>query len=264
MVATAASPYDWSSFERPMGRAEARELRKTLRGGKSYFRFMEIEQFAGLIVLGGIALFMIVPAAVVLPISVVSSFHLVKTPGEALGAVGLGLVLPIVLFAAVYFGIRALIIPPRWRAWARMARFAHDNRITFIIEEPMQIPGTLIPSRNSIAPSRLYGAFRDDGRKITLGDYVLPARTPRGIGSWRGVIIVEPGLQLGEGLLGAGQVSALIGDTAGNWNVELEVAGDVVVAVKSLPFFTRRPAALRRAFDIAVAIQSNSRSLVSR
>lgn len=247
-----------------MGRAEAREWRKTLRGGRSYFRFMEIEHFAGLMVVGGLSLILVLPTAALMPISVLFSLHLVKTPGEAWGAFALGIPLPIALLAAVYFVIRALIIPPRWRRWVRMARFAQDNRITFIIVEPMQVPGTIIPRRNSMAPSRLYGAFRDDSRKITLGDYVLPARTPKGIGSWRGVILLETGLPLAEGRLKIEQIDALIGTAAGDWNVEIEVVGDVVIAVKSLPFFTRRTPSLQRAFAIAIAMQSNSRTLIQR
>lgn len=258
------SPYDWSSFERPMSRAEARQWRNTLRAGKSYFRYMEIEHFAGLIILGGLSLFTAVPAALLLPFSVASAIHLITTPGEVWGAVGVGVVLPIALLAAAYFGMRALIIPPRWRSWVLMARFAQDNRITFIIDEAMEVPGTLIPRRNSIAPPRLYGAFRDDGRKITLGDYVLPARTPKGFGTWRGIILVETGLPLPEGRLEREQINALIGATAGTWQVDMEITGGVLVAMKLLPFRTRRPAALRRAFAIAIAMQANSRTLVSR
>lgn len=255
------SPYDWSSFERPMARAEARAWRASIRGRRSYFSFLEIEHVTGLIVLVPLVLLASAPV-LLLPIAVVTSLHLATSALDVVGGVALGVLVPILFFAAAFVAIRALIIPPRWRAWVRMARFAHENRIAFRVDELLQVPGTILPRRDS--RSRIYGAFWDEGRKFTLGDYVVPTLSGRGWANWSGVILLDTDLPLVEGRLGPEQVTALLGDTAGGWQVDVEVVGDVLVAVKQLPFFTRRTVALQRAFALAIAMQSNSGTLARR
>lgn len=249
-------PYDFSGLRGPMTRAEARERRRRILAGRSLWSALEIEHWAGLFVVGGVALFLLLPAVVVLVIALVVSAPFAQTPGEQAGAVLVGVGAPALATAATYFSIRALLIPPRWRAWVRMHRFAEQNGLEFVREEiGTDLPGTLRPQRTSFLPPRLYDAIRDPARGIVVGDWVLPAATPRGFGDWHGVILVRrdaPGPKRSR--LGWERISKVLGDAAGSWSIEIEALPDDVVAMKSLPFRMRRADNFERALRMAWAV----------
>lgn len=247
-------PYDFSGLHRPMSRREARDRRRSILAGGSLWRVLEVEHVAALIVVGGINLFFVIPIAVLLAVSALAAAPAVQNAADVAGMILL-LMAPLAAAAIVYFSMRSILIPPRWRAWVRMHRFAEENRLEFVREqEGVRIPGSLTPTRSSFRPPRLYGGFRDPQRGIMLGDWVLPAMTPRGFGDWMGVIVVEA-QQLSETTrLGDGAIRELFGHAAGSWSIEVETVPGAVVAVKRLPFRTRKPAQLERAFRIAWAL----------
>jgi hypothetical protein len=251
-------PYDFSALHRPMSSRETRERRRAILAGRSLWSALEIEHFAGIIVVGGVNLLIVIPAAVVGMIAAVSSSDAIRSGADVAGFLLLTVGAPLAAAAIVYFSMRALLIPPRWRAWVRMHRFAEENGIAFVREQiGAQVPGTLVPRRASMSPPRLYGAFHDETRGIVLGDYVLPAPTPRGMGDWLGVITVGVDHDGDDGRLGYGAIQRVLGDTAGPWSIEIELVSGTAVAVKQLPFRTRKAANLERAFRIAWAMHEN-------
>lgn len=249
------APYDFSGLRRPMSRHEARERRRTLLAGKSLWTTLEVEHAAGVIVVGGINLFMVIPVAVASAVSAMFATDALRSGADVVGWLLLVLGVPLAAAAIVYFSMRAVLIPPRWRAWVRMHRFAEENGIEFVREEEgFEVRGSLAPQRRSFRPSRLYGAFRDEARGITLGDWVLPASTPRGFGDWLGVIEVHSERFSASDRLGYGTIRDILGDVAGSWSIEVQTVPGAVVAVKHLPFRTRNAANLERAFRIAWAL----------
>lgn len=248
-------PYDFSGLHRPMSRSEARERRRAVLAGKSLWSALEIEHYAGVIVVGGIHLFLLIPASVVLVIAAVLAADAVRSVSDAVGWVLIVVGVPLAVAAVVFFSMRLLLIPPRWRAWVRMHRFAEENGIAFVREElGVQVRGSLVPQRRSFLPPRLYDGFRDEARGIILGDWVLPAVTPRGFADWMGVIEVRADHLDEQHRLGYAGIRELLGDTAGSWSIEVQTLPGAVVAVKQLPFRTRKPANLERAFRIAWAL----------
>jgi len=254
-------PYDFSGLHRPMSASEVRQRRRAILAGRSLWSVLELEHIAGLIAVGGLGLTIVLPAGFVAGVSAITSARLARTPGEGLAVVLLATLAPIAAVALVVFSMRALLIPPRWRAWVRMHRFAEENGIEFIREERgVKVTGRLVAIRGSIAPARLYGAFRDHARGITLGDYVLPAATARGWGDWRGIIevLVEAdGADGAGGRLSYGVIQRVLGGTEGDWSIEMEVTGDRVVAMRAVPFRTRNLTNLERVFRMAWAIHEN-------
>jgi hypothetical protein len=255
-------PYDFSALHRPMSSRETRERRRAILAGRSLWSALEVEHFAGIIVVGGLNLLVVIPVAVVSVLAAFSAAGAVQSAGDVAAIALLTVVVPIAAAAIVYFSMRALLIPPRWRAWVRMHRFAEENGIEFVREEGgVRLPGTLVPRRTGgIGPTRLYGGFRDAARGITLGDYVVPAAAPEGVADWLGVIEVRFGDDGDGGRLGHTAIQRMLGDTAGPWSIEIQLVAGAAVAVKHLPFRTRKAANLERAFRIAWAIHENAPS----
>jgi hypothetical protein len=256
-----AFPYDFSGLHRPMSRQESRARRRSILAGKSLFSALEIEHWAGLIVVGGINLFMVIPVAVIVAIGGILAVPFVQNVGDVLALVLLVVVVPLAAAAIVFFSMRALLIPPRWRAWVRMQRFAEENGLEFVREQiGADVPSALIPKRHSMLPPRIYGAFRDAARGILVGDYVLPAAAPDGMGSWRGIVEVTfEGRMFDEdgGFLSYAAIQRVLGDTPGNWSIEVELVGDRAIAMRSIPFGTRNAEHLERAFRMAWALHEN-------
>ncbi|AYF98654.1 hypothetical protein [Protaetiibacter intestinalis] len=247
-------PYDFSGLTRPMARPEVRARRRAILAGKSYFSALEIEHAAGLLVVGGICLLMLIPTAVVLAVSGIAAAHLVSNAGEAVGLVAVVVGAPLAAAAITYFSIRALVIPPRWRAWVRMHRFAEENGLEFVREESGVRYPIAARTPASWGPPRLYGAFRDHARGITLGDYVILPMTPRGLAEWLGVIEVRRAeVELDDAAVAA--LRRVLDEAASPWMSELVVREGDVLAVKRLPFRTRNSANLERAFRIAWALR---------
>lgn len=255
-------PYDFSGLHRPMSRRESRERQRRILGGAPLWRALEIEHVAALAVVGGINLFVVIPAALVAAFAAVAASAWVTSPADVAGMLLLLVGAPLAAAAIAYFSMRALLIPPRWRAWVRMHRFAEENGLEFVREaEGVRIPGTLTPDRHSFRPPRLYGGFRDETRGILLGDWMLPAVTPRGLGDWMGVIVVQADYAGETRRLEHDTIRDLLGDALGSWSVEVQTVPGAVVAVKDLPFRTRNAAHLERAFRIAWALHETAAAL---
>lgn len=246
------APYDFSGLHRPMSRHEARERRRGILAGASLWRALEVEHVAGLLVVGGINLFIVIPLGVLSAFAAVAASPAIHSAADVAGMLLMLVGAPLAAAAITYVSMRPLIIPPRWRAWVRMHRFAEENSLEFVREEEgVRIPGTLTPSRSSFRPPRLYGGFRDPERGILLGDWVLPAVTPRGFGDWLGVIVVQSERFAESHRLGQGAIRDLLGDAAGSWSLEVQTVPGSIVAIKHLPFRTRNAAQLEQAFRIA-------------
>lgn len=160
--------YDFSPLDGPMTAAESAARRRALLGGRSLLR--ELGLTRGML-LFGMAVFVwpVLLLSVLTVLGTTINWVIWNGPTADWGFGTPILLLGIlVAVAAVVLATRLLLIPPAWRRWVRMHRFAEVNGMTFIRratptdlpDSPVGLPGATL----------LEDVFTDPVAGIVLGN----------------------------------------------------------------------------------------------
>ncbi|MEO8528502.1 MAG: hypothetical protein ABI435_05445 [Pseudolysinimonas sp.] len=258
--------YDFSSFDAPMSRAESAGRRRDILQGRSIFSAMAPEHQAALML-------MIVPwflvgvlvfsawGSVLSAVGASAAGYYRFTGNELALTIVLAIVVTVVGVGVCVFLTRLCIIPPRWRSWVRMHRFAELNGMQFIREQAgVDLPPNMVKPRSG--PARIFDTFVEDRIGLTVGNWVRRTRTGWGVlADWRSFILVgttcadvdyrDP---MASGIVASAETAL---DDPRLSDFGIQVGAGQLVAVKVFPPVRMRSATtIRRMLEYAEALRT--------
>ncbi|MEO5535983.1 MAG: hypothetical protein ABIR17_12730 [Pseudolysinimonas sp.] len=257
--------YDFSSFDEPMSRAESARRRREILQGRSIFSAMESEHQAALMLmvvpwfLVGVVVFSVWSTALSSLTAYAAGYYRF-TGSELVLTIVLAIVVTVVGVAGCVFLTRLCIIPPRWRDWVRIYRFAELNGMRFIRVQPgVELPPALVKPRSGA--TRIFDTLVDERIGLTVGNWVRPTSTGRGIADWRSFILVRTTCAdvdyrdpMALGIVASAETAL---DDPRLADFEIQVGAGQLSAVKGLPPVRMRSAAtIRRMLEYAEALRT--------
>lgn len=228
--------YDFSLLDAPMSGPEAAARRREILGGRSILRDMSVLRgtLLAIMVLLGWPLI-----AVTVGVFVVSSLTWVFDRGPTADwgfGVPILLLVGLIEIAAGVVATRALFVPPVWRRWVRMHRFAEANGMSFIRRATQaDLPGVEVEVAGVAV---LEEVFSDPVAGLVLGN------SGAGVGA-QAFILVHPG----------GETPVPVdADPLDGFTVRETRDGRLATRYRPVPM--RRSATLRRMFATAEYVRA--------